>query len=156
MLGASHTDTKGMVDVSAGASPSRRQLLRDLFQALHLKADVVNTGPFLPSLRASHLVVLKIENRQVNRPIAKEVARHDRNIDLANLGQAERVDIKPSCLFLILCRDGNVLDLRHGVFLLCSKRSSCDGRCPRSRDFRLRRQKGPRLRYATGTSSVTK
>src|SRR5712691_6494067 len=113
VLSAPHADAEGPVDVLAGDSTGRRQLLRDLLQALDLEPDVVDATPLLAPLHTSYLVVLEMEDRQVNRPIRKEIARHDGAVQLGNLGQAEHFDIKPGRLLLILGRDCNVLDLRH-------------------------------------------
>ena len=80
----------------------------------------MDATPLLAPLRTRYLVVLEMENGQVNGPISQEVARHDWDVDLAHLGQAEHFDIKPCRLLFVLGRDGNVPELRHSAFLLCS------------------------------------
>src|SRR5712691_950223 len=82
------------------------------FCAISSKLSTSNPTWWMP-LHTSYLVVLEMEDRQVNRPIRKEIARHDGAVQLGNLGQAEHFDIKPGRLLLILGRDRNVLDLRH-------------------------------------------
>jgi len=72
---------------------------------------VVDAAPLLAPLYPSDLVVFEMEDRQVNRPIREEIARHDGTVELGNFLQAEHFDIKPGRLLLILGRDCNVLDL---------------------------------------------
>src|SRR3989454_7613145 len=108
-------DAEGLVDVVTGRRTGGLQPLGDRFQAFHLKADVMDAAPVLAALDASHRVVLEVEDRQIEVAVAQIVAPGARTVDLRDFLHAEHLDVELGRLVHVLGREGDVLDLRHGV-----------------------------------------
>src|SRR3989454_1571556 len=108
-------DAEGLVDVLTGRRTGGLQPLGDRFQAFHLKADVMDAAPVLAALDASHRVVLEVEDRQIEVAVAQVVTPGARTVDLRDLLHAEHLDVELGRLVHVLGREGDVLDLRHGV-----------------------------------------
>src|SRR5437870_7101591 len=121
-MSAALSHPERLVDVVAARRASLRQLLGNGLQALDLEADVVDATVALATFDPGHLVVLEVEDRQVEVAVAQVVARGTRAVDPGDLLHAEHLDVELRGLLHVLGRDGDVLDLRHGV-------SCLDGAC---------------------------
>src|SRR5439155_10555753 len=66
-------------------------------------------------LGSGHLIVLEVEDRQVEIAVAEVVARGAGAVHPGDLLHAEDVDVELRGLVHVLGRDGDVLDLRHGL-----------------------------------------
>src|SRR2546426_1863143 len=108
-------DAKGLVDVVTGRRTGGLQPLGDRLQAFDLKADMMDAAPVLAALDACHRIVLEVEDRQIEVAVAQVVAPGVRAVDLRDLLHAEHLDVELGRLVHILGREGDVLDLRHGV-----------------------------------------
>src|SRR2546430_11934988 len=106
---------RSLVDVVTARDAGLRQLLGDRLEALDLEADMVDAAVTLASLGPGHLIVLEVENRQVEIAVAEVVARGAGAVHPGDLLHAEDVDVELRGLLHVLGRDGDVLDLRHGL-----------------------------------------
>src|SRR5262245_10669633 len=122
-------DAERLVDVLAGLGPGVLQPLGDRLEALDLEADVMNAAPARAALHAGDRVVLEVEDRQVEVAVAQVVAPGARAVDLRDLLHAEPVDVELRGLVHVLGREGDVLDLRHGVSPVQVVRAG-PGTCP--------------------------
>src|SRR5256884_4698709 len=121
-MAAALSHPERLVDVVAERRAGLCQLLGNGLEALDLEADVVDATVALATLDPGHLVVLEVEDRQVEVAVAQVVARGTRAVDPGDLLHAEHLDVELRGLLHVLGRDGDVLDLRHGV-------SCLDGAC---------------------------
>src|SRR5438552_5258626 len=108
-------DSESLVDVVAGLGPGVLQPLGDRLQALDLEADVMDAAPARAALDSGDCVVLEVQDRQVEIPVAQVVTPGARAVDLRDLLHAEHVDVEFRGLVHVLGREGDVLDLRHAV-----------------------------------------
>src|SRR5215813_1748364 len=104
---------QGLVDVVAERGAGGSQPLRDLLQAVHLEADVVDAAPLLAALHARHRVVLEVEDGEVEVAVTQVVAAGVGVVDLADFLHPEHVDVEARGLVRVLGRESDVLDLRH-------------------------------------------
>src|SRR5215831_12605078 len=111
------SDTQRPVDVIARVGARRGQALGDRLQVLDLKAYVMDAAPALAALDPRDVVVLEVEDREVDVPIAQVVTPGARAVDLADLLHAEHVDVELRGSVNILGRQRDVLDLGHGDLL---------------------------------------
>src|SRR5262245_59192148 len=75
----------------------------------------MDPAPASAALHASDRVVLEVEDRQVEVAVAEVVTPGARAVELRDLLHAEHVDVELRGLVHVLGREGDVLDLRHGV-----------------------------------------
>jgi hypothetical protein len=80
----------------------------------------MDATPLFASFRPCYLVILEMENRQIDGAICEEVPGYDRNVDLAHLGHAKHINIKPCGFLFVLARDRNMSELCHSA-LLCQR-----------------------------------
>src|SRR5262249_5590121 len=104
-----------LVHIIARLRTGFRQLRGDCLQAFHLEANMVNTTPLFAALGPSHRVALEVEDGQIDIAVAEVVPLRARPVELGNFFHAEHFDIVLGGLIYILRRDGNVLNLWHGV-----------------------------------------
>src|SRR5262249_21231347 len=115
MIGTARADTERLVNVVTRLRASFGQLLRNRLQAFNLETDMVDTTVVFTAFNTRNHVILKIEDSQVDIPVAEVVAAGTRAINLGNFFHAEHVDIKPGSGVHVLGREGNVLDLWHNT-----------------------------------------
>src|SRR2546425_6904724 len=108
-------DPEGLVDVVAWRRPGALQPLGDRLQALDLETDVVDAAPAGAALDPGDRVILEVEDREVDVAVAQVVTPGARAVDLRDLLHAEHVDVELRSRVHVLGREGDVLDLRHGV-----------------------------------------
>src|SRR5262245_42090918 len=113
MSGSARANTERLVDVVTRLRTSFCQLLRNRLQAFNLETDVVNATVVFAAFDTRNDVILKIEDGQVDVPVAEEVAFRTRTVELGNFLHAKHLDIKLGSGVDILGREGNVLDLGH-------------------------------------------
>src|SRR5262249_2693951 len=104
-----------LVDVFSRDGARRLQPLGDLFQAFDLEAEVVDAAPARSPLDSGDRIVLEVQDRQIDVTVAQVVAPGGRAVELRDLLHAEHVDVELRGLVHVLGREGDVLDLRHGV-----------------------------------------
>src|SRR6266487_1039018 len=93
------------------------ELLRGLCEIIHLKAKMVNAA-IVGSIGAHVRIFLglPIQDGQVNVPICEE---HRAIRATPDFFEPKRLFVKSRCLVRVLGGQGNVLDLRHSLVLLC-------------------------------------
>src|SRR5262249_44206266 len=111
------THPQRLIDVIAAGRAGRGQALADLFQTLHLEADVVDAAEALAPLGPPCGLALEVEDRQVEVTIGQVVAPRRRAVDAADLLHPEDVDVELGRLVNVLGRQRDVLDLGHAVLL---------------------------------------
>src|SRR5262245_44844574 len=115
MIGTARANTERLIDVVTRLRTSFGQLLRNRLQTFHLETDVVNATVVFAAFDTRNNVVLKIEDGQVDVPVAEVIAFRTRTVELGNFLHTEHVDIKLGSGVDILGREGNVLDLWHDI-----------------------------------------
>src|SRR5215813_13496229 len=113
MIRTTMANTKRLVDIVTRLRTSCCQLLRNRLKAFNLETDMVDATVVFAAFNTRHYVILKIEDGQVDVPVAEVVAFSTRAIELGNFFHAEHFNIKLRGGVDILGRDGNVLDLGH-------------------------------------------
>src|SRR5262249_47307201 len=104
-----------LVDIIARLRTGFGQLCGDRLQALDLEANMVDATPLFAAFGSGYGVALEIEDSQIDISVAEIIALGTRPIELGDLFHAEHFDIEFGGLVHILRRDGDVLNLWHGV-----------------------------------------
>jgi hypothetical protein len=104
-----------VVHIVSGFVTRIRHAFGNLFQVFYLKANVMQATIVQTVFRPRDVRIAKIQDRQVEIAVTQEITRGGRAIELGDLLHAEHVDIELCGLVRILRRNGDVLDLRHGL-----------------------------------------
>src|SRR5438132_6658285 len=104
-----------VVDVVAAWRARAGELVGDRFQVLDLEPDVVDAAPPRAPLDAGHRVVLEVQDREVEVAVGQVVATGALAVHLSDFLHAEHVDVELRGRVDVLARNGDVLDLRHGL-----------------------------------------